>query len=173
MFKRVKAAEIATMVKDEVEPLGGFIGDAFVQPALLGGQALTALVFILVQNFWLGLIAAGDRRRPGRHHPAHAQAQLRARPRAPVDRARSSPAGSARSSTASPRSTSTTPRTTSAPTSPPGSGASSRSAIDLYQWKFLVKFLNNFLAQVTPFLFYAIGGYLALMASSTSASWSP
>ncbi len=33
---------------------------------------------------------------------------------------------------------------------------------DLYQWKFLVKFINNFLAQVTPFLFYLIGGYLAL-----------
>ena len=33
---------------------------------------------------------------------------------------------------------------------------------DLYQWKFLVKFINNFLAQVTPFLFYCIGGYLAL-----------
>ncbi|HXV28980.1 MAG TPA: ABC transporter ATP-binding protein, partial [Sinorhizobium sp.] len=33
---------------------------------------------------------------------------------------------------------------------------------DLYQWKFLVKFLNNFLAQVTPFLFYSIGGYFAL-----------
>ena len=30
------------MVKDEVEPLGGFIGDAFVQPAFLGSQALTA-----------------------------------------------------------------------------------------------------------------------------------
>jgi putative ABC transport system ATP-binding protein len=50
-FKRVKAPEVATMIKDEVEPLGGFIGDAFVQPALLGGQALTALVFIIVQNF--------------------------------------------------------------------------------------------------------------------------
>ncbi len=62
-FKRVKSAEVATMVKDEVEPLGGFIGDAFVQPALLGGQALTALLFIIIQNFWLGLIAAGDRRR--------------------------------------------------------------------------------------------------------------
>src|SRR5919108_3441301 len=57
VFKRVKAAEVATMVKDEVEPLGGFIGDAFVQPALLGGQALTALVFIVLQNFWLGAIA--------------------------------------------------------------------------------------------------------------------
>ena len=36
---------------------------------------------------------------------------------------------------------------------------------DLYQWKFFVKFLNNFLAQVTPFLFYAVGGYLALRGS--------
>ncbi len=33
---------------------------------------------------------------------------------------------------------------------------------DLYQWKFMVKFINNFLAQLTPFLFYCIGGYLAL-----------
>lgn len=58
-FKRVKSAEIATMIKDEVEPMGGFTGDAFVQPALLGGQAITALVFIILQNFWLGMIAAG------------------------------------------------------------------------------------------------------------------
>ncbi|MGE0283499.1 MAG: ABC transporter transmembrane domain-containing protein, partial [Rhizobiaceae bacterium] len=58
-FKRVKSAEVATMVKDEVEPLGGFIGDAFVSPVMLGGQALTAMIFIMVQNFWLGLIALG------------------------------------------------------------------------------------------------------------------
>ena len=56
-FRKVKQAEIATMIKDEVEPLGGFIGDAFVQPAFLGGQALTALIFILMQNFWLGGVA--------------------------------------------------------------------------------------------------------------------
>jgi putative ABC transport system ATP-binding protein len=58
-FKRMKASEAATMVKDEVEPLGGFIGDAFVLPSMLGGQAATAMIFILVQNFWLGIIAAG------------------------------------------------------------------------------------------------------------------
>ncbi len=58
-FKRVKQAEIATMIKDEVEPMGGFTGDAYVTPALLGGQAITALVFIIMQNFWLGMIAAG------------------------------------------------------------------------------------------------------------------
>src|SRR5690606_42058548 len=33
---------------------------------------------------------------------------------------------------------------------------------DLYQWKFLVKFINNLLAQVTPFLFYMLGGIFAL-----------
>ncbi len=54
----MKPAEISTMIKDEVEPMGGFTGDAFVQPALLGGQALTALIFILLQSFWLGIIAA-------------------------------------------------------------------------------------------------------------------
>ena len=34
-FRKVKQAEIATMIKDEVELLGGFIGDAFVQPMFL------------------------------------------------------------------------------------------------------------------------------------------
>ena len=33
---------------------------------------------------------------------------------------------------------------------------------DIYQWKFLVKFINNLLAQVTPFVFYLVGGYLAI-----------
>ena len=32
----------------------------------------------------------------------------------------------------------------------------------IYKRKFVVKFLNNLLAQLTPFLFYAVGGYLAL-----------
>src|SRR5690606_22248850 len=31
-FRRVKSAEMATMIKDEVEPLGGFIGEAFITP---------------------------------------------------------------------------------------------------------------------------------------------
>ncbi|NKB53433.1 MAG: hypothetical protein GKR97_14630, partial [Rhizobiaceae bacterium] len=56
-FKRVKGSEVASMVKDEVEPFGEFIGDAFVQPVYLGGQALVAFVFIINQSFWLGMIA--------------------------------------------------------------------------------------------------------------------
>jgi len=55
-FRKVKQAELATMIKDEVEPLGGFIGDAFVQPMFLGGQALTAIIFIMMQNLLLSVI---------------------------------------------------------------------------------------------------------------------
>src|SRR5947209_17050821 len=58
-FRRVKSAEMATMIKDEVEPLGGFIGEALITPLFLGGQALTAMFFILYQQVWLGLIALG------------------------------------------------------------------------------------------------------------------
>ena len=157
-FKRLKPAEMATMVKDEVEPLGGFIGDAFVQPALLCGQALTALVFIVIQNYWLGFICA-----------AIVAIQIIIIPRL---RRRLLVLGRLRQLTA---------RELSGRIGEISEGISSvhvhntsnferadistrlgrifKIRFDLYQWKFLVKFLNNFLAQVTPFMFYAIGGY--------------
>jgi len=160
-FKRVKGAELASMIKDEVEPLGGFTGDAFVQPALLGGQALTALIFIFMQHFWLGMVAAII---------VAVQAVL-----IPRMRQRLLVLGRQRQITA---------RELSGRVSEIVEGIATIHAYDtsnyeradisarlgrifkirydLYQWKFLVKFINNFLAQVTPFLFYCIGGYLAL-----------
>ncbi|MCZ4093922.1 ABC transporter transmembrane domain-containing protein [Sinorhizobium psoraleae] len=160
-FKRVKPAEISTMIKDEVEPLGGFTGDAFVQPALLGGQALTALIFILLQSLWLGLIAAfivaiqaviipRMRRRLivlGRERQLTAR-ELSGRVSEIVDGI-----GTIRG-----HDTSNYERADIAARL----GRIFKIRYDLYQWKFLVKFLNNFLAQVTPFLFYSIGGYFAL-----------
>ena len=47
-----------------------------------------------------------------------------------------------------------------------------RIRFEFYQRKFLIKFLNNFLSQVTPFLFYTVGGYLVIIGASTSARWS-
>jgi putative ABC transport system ATP-binding protein len=162
VFKRMKAAELATMVKDEVEPLGGFIGDAFVSPALLGGQAITAIVFILVQNLWLGLMAVGMIGIQGfiipimrRRYiiPLGRQRQLTARQLA--GRVGEIVDGIAAVHV---HDTSNYER----------ADIAARLAnifkirFDLYQWKFFVKFLNNLLASMTPFLFYAIGGYLAL-----------
>jgi putative ABC transport system ATP-binding protein len=160
-FKRMKASEVATMVKDEVEPLGGFIGDAFVLPALLGGQALTAMAFILVQNFWLGLIAGGIVLIQGVFIPRMRrrlvalgrQRQLTARELAGrvgevfdgINIVRTNDTSNYERADISHR-----------------LGRIFKIRYDIYQWKFLVKFINNFLAQVTPFLFYSIGGYLAL-----------
>ncbi len=56
-FRHVKAAEMATMIKDEVEPVGGFVGESLITPLFLGGQALTAMIFILYQHFYLGAVA--------------------------------------------------------------------------------------------------------------------
>ena len=160
-FRRLRSSEVATMVKDEVEPLGGFIGDAFVQPAYLLSQALTAMVFILMQSITLGLIAAAVvgvqvvliprlRRRLlvlGR------QRQLTAR--ALAGRVGEIVEGI------------TGIRVNDA-SNWERAEISERLAriffirFDIYQWKFLVKFINNLLAQVTPFIFYIIGGFLAI-----------
>ena len=55
--------------------------------------------------------------------------------------------------------------------------ASSTSASSSISCKFAVKFLNNLLAQMTPFLFYLVGGYLgdhrAISTSAASSRSSP
>ncbi|PZM14676.1 ABC transporter transmembrane domain-containing protein [Rhizobium tubonense] len=160
-FKRVKAAEIATMIKDEVEPLGGFTGDAFVQPALLGGQAITSLIFILMQNFWLGMIAAGIVAVQAVVIPRMRKRLLElGRQRQLTARELSGRVGEIVDGigTIHGNDTSNFERADIAARL----GLIFSIRYDLYQWKFMVKFINNFLAQVTPFLFYSIGGFLAL-----------
>jgi len=161
VFKRVKSAEVATMVKDEVEPLGGFIGDAFVQPALLGGQALTALVFIILQSFWLGMIALFIVAIQLVIIPQMRKRLIRlGRERQLTARALSGRVGEIVDGIGAIHihDTSNYERADIAARL----GTIFKIRYDLYQWKFLVKFINNFLAQVTPFLFYLIGGYFAL-----------
>ncbi|EJN06213.1 ABC transporter ATP-binding protein [Phyllobacterium sp. YR531] len=160
-FKRVKSAEIATMIKDEVEPMGGFTGDAFVQPALLGGQALTALVFIIMQNFWLGMIAAAIVAIQGVIIPRMRKRLLElGRQRQLTARELSGRVGEIVEGIGAIHGNDTSNYERADIASRLGLIFSIR--YDLYQWKFLVKFINNFLAQVTPFLFYSVGGVLAL-----------
>jgi putative ABC transport system ATP-binding protein len=159
--RSMKAAEAASIVKDETEPLGPFIGDAFVQPLYLGGQAATALAFILVQDLWLGLMAAGI-----------VAAQVGVMPRL---RRRLITLGRERQLTARQLAGRVGEIVENIPTIRVNglthyerADISSRLGriywirFDIYQWKFLVKFLNNFLAQTTPFLFYVVGGTLVL-----------
>ncbi|SED34716.1 putative ABC transport system ATP-binding protein [Rhizobiales bacterium GAS188] len=157
----IKPAEAASMINNEVEPIGVFIGDAFVQPAFLGTQALTALVYILVQSVWLGIAAGAIVGVQGIIIPMLRREQIRLGKRRQIasrqlagrigEIVESSPAIRAHGTDYYER-------------SEIGSRLSGLFFIrlDLYNRKFAVKFLNNLLAQLTPFFFYTVGGYLAL-----------
>ncbi len=160
-FKRVKQSEVASMVKDEVEPIGGFVGEAFVTPVFLGGQAITAMGFIMLQSFWLGLIAGGIvvvqailiPRLRRRLIELGRQRQLTARQLA-------GKVGELVDGITSVHVNDTSNYERADISARLGHIFSIR--YELFQRKFFVKFLNNFLAQVTPFVFYLLGGYFAL-----------
>ncbi|WP_342361708.1 ABC transporter ATP-binding protein/permease [Terrarubrum flagellatum] len=159
--RATKSAEVASMIKDEVEPIGGFFGEAFITPTFLATQAVTALAFILIQNPWLGAVALAVISTQAFVIPRLRREQIRLGREQQVESRRL--AG----------------RIGEMVDSAPalhiyGVGGFSRAEIGerlgvlfhirllLYRRKFAVKYLNNLLAQVTPFVFYTLGGYLAL-----------
>jgi putative ABC transport system ATP-binding protein len=160
-LRTVKSSETATIVKDEVEPIGGFIGDAFITPVFLGFQALTALLFIVIQNMWLGLMTVlvigvqftviprlrRELLRLGKQRQLESR-RFAGRVSEVLDGLEAVHVHNA------------------ANWERAEIGQRLFKLYDLryriYQRKFVVKFLNNFLSQLTPFLFYAVGGYLAL-----------
>ena len=160
-FRRTKASEIATMIKDEVEPMGEFIGDAFTQPLFLGGQALVALLFIFLQNVWLGLatmvvIAFQAWLIPvlrRRLIELGKQRQIAARKLA-------GRLGEVVEGIQDAHTNDTTNHERSEISSILGNLFFIR--FELYQRKFSVKFINNLLIQFLSFFFYAVGGYLAI-----------
>ena len=56
-FRKTSSGEMVTMITAEVEPLGGFVGDAFKLPVFQGGYLLVILAFLFVQN-WIMALAA-------------------------------------------------------------------------------------------------------------------
>ena len=160
-FKSVKAGEVSSMVKDEVEPFGGFAGEAFASPVMLAGQALTAMLFIFIQHVGLGFVALVMAliqvlvvpRLRARLIVLGRQRQIRARELAGrvaeivegIDTIRGADATNYVRADIVDR-----------------LGKIFKIRYDIFQWKFFVKFLNNFIAQVTPFIFYLFGGYLAI-----------
>lgn len=157
----VKSSETATIIRDEVEPIGSFIGDAIVVPAQLGTQALTALAFILMQNVWLGLVAGGMVGVQMTVIPRlRRQIIVLSRKRQIASRAFAGRVAEVLDGLPA-VTLNNTGRWERAEI-----GGRLYSLYDLrlriYRRKFAVKYLNNLLAQVTPFLFYAIGGVFAL-----------
>ncbi len=163
-FKRMSQGEIIPMITAEVEPLGGFVGDAYALPAFQGGTLLTYLIFIFAQDPILGAAAISL-------YPIQAyiipklqrHVNQLGKQRVRTVRILSDRIGETVSGVREIHSHGTVNYHQADFTRLLGRIYDIR--FEIYRRKFFIKFLNNFLNQLTPFFFYSIGGYLVIQGS--------
>nr|WP_247743126.1 ABC transporter transmembrane domain-containing protein [Phaeobacter italicus] len=160
-FERVSQGELVSMITSESEPMGGLMGDAVSQPVLQAGQMLTILYFLFMQNVWFGLAAVALIPLQGWLIPMlQRQINLLNKKRIKQVRALASEIGESAAGAATLRLNGGWRYRMAVITDRLGNLYDIR--FEIYQKKFFMKFLNNFITQLTPFLFYAVGGYLVL-----------
>jgi ABC-type multidrug transport system fused ATPase/permease subunit len=160
-FRRISPGELIPMITSEVEPIGGFIGDAFVLPVQQGGTLLTAVFFLFMQDWVLGFAAIAL-------YPLQAwlvprlqrRVNILASRRVKTVRVMAERVGETVSGIVEIRA--------DAGTDWRLADFSHRMAsiyrirLEIFQRKFLVKFVNNLINQLTPFFFFSVGGYLVI-----------
>lgn len=160
-FRTTSQGELVSMITSEAEPLGGLMGDALSQPVFQAGQMATILFFLFSQSVWFGLAAISL-------IPLQAwliprlqwQINLLNKKRIHEVREFATEIGETAAGVSDLR---------------VNGGMRWRAAViahrlgrlfdirfEIYQKKFFMKFLNNFINQLTPFFFYSVGGYLAI-----------
>src|SRR3954470_23127368 len=160
-FQKTSSAQIIPMVTAESESLGGFIGDALALPAFQGGTLVTIVIFMFVQDPVLGLAAVALypfqgyiipklQRKVNQLNKQRVRTQ-----RIVADRIQESAAGIVEIHS---NNTVKLQLTDFAALL----GRIYDIRFEVYKRKFFVKFLNNFIGQLTPFFFYSIGGYLVI-----------
>jgi putative ABC transport system ATP-binding protein len=165
-FRRVSPGEIVQMINAEVEPLGGFIGSAFALPAFQGGTLITILAFMFAQNPIMGFAAIVL-------YPIQIywipklQAQVNALGKRRVRQVRrlADRIAETVSGARDIRANDTTQYERARFSRELGVVFDIRYRI--YKKKFFIKFINNFMAQLGPFFFYSIGGYLVITGELT------
>lgn len=160
-FRNVSQGEIVSMVTAETEPLGGYMGNAVAVPVFQGGTLLTLLAFMFAQDVVLGLAAVSL-------YPI--QGWLIPRLQKTVNRLNKQRIKHVRKT--SERIGELVGGVTEIHNHDTARfelaelgkqlGLIYRIRWDIYRAKFFIKFCNNFIAQITPFFFYAIGGYLVI-----------
>lgn len=160
-FKRQSSGEIIPMITSEVEPVGGFIGDAIALPAFQGGMLMVYLGFIFVQDFWLGLAAVA-------FYPfqiwfiprLQKKVNQLAKQRVRTIRTLADQVGETVSGITEIHANDLSRHARANVTHKLGTIYKIR--YEIFRRKFAIKFINNFLAQLTPFFFYSIGGYFVI-----------
>src|SRR6266850_4671236 len=160
-FQKNSSAQIIPMITAECDSLGGFIAEAFNTPVFQGGQLLTNIFFMFMQDPILGFAAVALYPVQGYVIPklqdkVNQLNRLRVRTvRQVADRVQESATG-----IADILANDTAKLQLSGFAHLLGTIYDIR--FEIYQRKFFVKFLNNFLGQLTPLFFFSIGGYLVI-----------
>jgi len=160
-FKHISQSEVVPIITAETEPLGGFISEAFALPAFQGGLLITYLAFIFNQDVFLGFAATAI-------YPLQIyvipklqrKVNELARKRVLTVRSLASRIGDAFAGTTEIRSLDTSKYERAEISNRLGSLFEIRR--EIYKRKYFIKFLNNFLNQITPFFFYLVGGYFVI-----------
>ena len=165
-FKRVSQGELISMISTEAEQVGNFTGSAFVDPIFLGGQLVVTLLFILIQNPFLGIAALA-------FYPVQMYfipklqkniSQL-AKQRLREVRRMSDHIGESVSGIVEVHVHDTAMFERSRFANRLGVIFGIR--YEIFRRKFFIKFINNFIDKMAPFLFYLIGGFFVIQGELT------
>ena len=160
-FDRTATGQVIAMMTGELEPVGGFIGDAFALPISQGGTLLTIFVFMFVQDPMLGAAAVAFYPLQGYLIPKM-QRIIRRLGRERVRKVRVlsdriaetiSARGEIRANDAAAYQLADISHSL---------GEIYDIRFEIYNRKFFVKFVNNLIGNLTPFLFFLIGGYFVI-----------
>ncbi|MBT3372769.1 MAG: ABC transporter ATP-binding protein [Rhodospirillaceae bacterium] len=160
-FRKMSQGEIIPMITAEVEPLGGFIGDAFSLPAFQGGYLATILAFLFMQDWRMAAAAVALYPLqlwliPKLQRKVNLLGKERvARVRRLSDKIGETVQGVQETHA---HDTSNFVLTDFANQLFWIYGVRER----IYRQKFVIKFLNNSIQQLGPFAFYSIGGYFVI-----------
>ncbi|MBX2884314.1 MAG: cyclic nucleotide-binding domain-containing protein [Granulosicoccus sp.] len=165
-FSRVSSGELISTVTAETEPLGGYIGEAVALPVFQGGTMITILIFMFMQDWVVGLISMALIPVQGYLIP-RLQQQVNKLKKERVRRVRklSERISETVAGATEIRLHGTQPYTLSEYSRRLGDLFLIR--LEIFKKKYFMKFLNNTIGQITPFMFYLFGGYLVIKGDLT------
>ena len=165
-FSRISSGEIIPMITSELQTVGGFIGDSISLPAFQGGMLLVYLYFIFSQDPILGVAAIALYPVQGYLIPKlQKRVNLLAKARVKNLRQLSDKVGESVAGIADIHANDTSAFHRAEITDKLHSNFEIR--FEIFKRKFLIKFVNNFINQLTPFFFYSVGGYLVIKGNIT------
>lgn len=150
-----KTTDIIPIMVQEVEPIGGFAADILTLPVFQGGTLLTIMLFMFMQEPMLGLAAIAI---------LPIQLILLPRLQRKLNKLARIRIQEVRVLGAELGSQSREKTNTLFPVKPISHSLRRIEIVrqDIHRMKFFIKVINNFLTALTPFFFYALGGYFVI-----------